>query len=69
MYNGDKLFARGTNVVQTTGKLSATGIGTSKFATAHGLVRFGSNFDPQSNFTESPIEIEYALGKIRSAER
>jgi hypothetical protein len=56
--------------VQTTaGKLSATGIGTGKFATAHGLVRFGSQFDPQSGFTESQIEIEYALGQISSAER
>jgi hypothetical protein len=75
MDNGDKLFARGTNVVQTAaGKLSATGIrsitgGTGKFATAHGLVRFAANFDPQSGFTESQIEIEYALGQMSGAER
>jgi hypothetical protein len=69
MENGDKLFARGSNVVQVvSGKLSATGVasitgGTGKFATTQGVVRINANFDLKSGFNENQIEIDYVLSK------
>jgi hypothetical protein len=69
MENGDKVFARTTNVVQTNaGKLTATGAGyitggTGKVAAIHGIVRTSTNFDPKSGFNEGQTDIEYSIGK------
>jgi hypothetical protein len=69
MENGDKVFARTTNAVQTNaGKLTATGAGyitggTGKLAAIQGTVRLSTNFDPKSGFNEGQTDIEYSIGK------
>jgi hypothetical protein len=69
MENGDRLFARTANVVQSTsGKLTVTVVGyitggTGKFATIQGIVRTVGNFDYKTGFTENQTDIEYTVGK------
>jgi hypothetical protein len=69
MENGDRLFARTANVVQTTsGKLTVTVVGyitggTGKFATIQGIVRTVGNFDYKTGFTENQTDIEYSMSK------
>jgi hypothetical protein len=69
MENGDRFYARGHNVVQTTsGKFSSTSVthitgGTGKLAGIQGIVRGLSNFDYRTNFFESQTDIEYSISK------
>jgi hypothetical protein len=69
MENGDKFFARSTNVLQnTSGKTAITGVGyvtggTGKFAAIQGIVRQVTNIDFKANSLESQNGIEYSIGK------
>jgi hypothetical protein len=69
MENGDKFFARVSNVVQTTsGKSTATQVGyitggTGKFAAIQGIVRAVANFDLKTGFNKTQADIEYSIGK------
>jgi hypothetical protein len=69
MENGDKFFARSSNVIQSgSGRLATTQVGyitggTGKFAGMQGIVRASGNFDPKSGFSENRTDIEYSIGK------
>jgi len=67
--NGDRFFARGTNVVQSVeGKLTTTGVGhitggTGQFAGIQGIVRDTGNFDLKIGFVGGQTDIEYTISK------
>lgn len=69
MENGDRFFARFTQVNKTSsGKIAATGVGpitggTGKLADIHGFVQFVVNFDVKSGFNEQQTDIDYTIGK------
>jgi hypothetical protein len=69
MENGDKFFARSSNVIQSgSGRLATTQVGyitggTGKFAGMQGNVRASGNFDPKWGFSENRTDIEYLIGK------
>jgi hypothetical protein len=69
MENGDKLFARTSNVVQSSGgKLTSTNVGhitggSGKLAAIQGIVRASANFDLKTGFDETQTDIEYSIGK------
>jgi hypothetical protein len=69
MENGDKFFARSSNVIQSgSGKLATTQVGyitggTGKLAGMQGIVRASGNFDPKSGFSENQTDIDYSIGK------
>ena len=69
MDNGDKFFARTTNVLQNVlGKVTITGVGnitggTGKFAGMQGIIRQVTNIDFKASSVDSQYDVEYAIGK------
>jgi hypothetical protein len=69
MENGDRFFVRNIGVVQNTaGKLTNTIVGnitggTGKLAGIQGNARAVGNFNYNTGFVETRIEIEYWIGK------
>jgi hypothetical protein len=67
--NGDRFFARNTNVVQSiAGKLTSTQVGyitggTGKFVGMQGIVRGSSIFDLKAGTNDGQGTIEYSIGK------
>jgi hypothetical protein len=69
MENGDRFFARSTNVLQnSSGKVAITGVGpitggTGKLEAMQGIVRTATNIDFKTSSTETQNDIEYSIGK------
>jgi hypothetical protein len=69
MENGDRFFARGTNVLQrTSDNVVITGVGfitggTGKFAAMQGTLRASTNIDLKTGANENQTDIEYSVGK------
>jgi len=67
--NGDRFFARLTNVVQSVeGNLTSTSVGhitggTGKFAAMQGITRDVTNFNLKTGFVEGQSDIEYWFSK------